>query len=281
MEEKIKVTIDGKKCAAKRGQTILEVAKENGIWIPTLCYDERLEPYGACRLCLVEVKGARGLLPSCTTAISPDMVIRTQSRRLNSIRKTIIELLLSDHPSDCMTCESTGSCVLQDLAYHYGVKETPYKGESRSYSIIDDNPLIDRDPSKCVLCGRCVRICEEIVGAGVYAFVARGFKGVVSTPYDRSLEESPCLFCGQCISTCPVGALTSKLSKGAGRPWELEKTETTCSYCGVGCTINLWTRDNQVVKVDAPIGKGVNKGNLCVKGRFGFEFIGSPERLKY
>lgn len=281
MPEEMKLTIDGKRCIGRKGQTILEVARENGIWIPTLCYEERLEPYGACRICLVEVEGARGLLPSCTTEITEGMKVRTENKRINSIRKTIIELLLSDHPVDCMTCESTGSCSLQDLAYHYGIKESAYKGETHEYHLMDDNPVIDRDPNKCILCGRCVRICEEVVGAGVYGFVNRGFDSIVGTPYDHQLEESPCLFCGQCISTCPVGALTSKLSRGMGRPWELEHTDTTCPYCGVGCTLRLWTRENKVVKVTAPMDKGVNRGNLCVKGRFGYQYIGSPERLKH
>lgn len=281
MPEGIRLTIDGRRCVGRKGQTILEVARENGIWIPTLCFDERMEPYGACRVCLVEVEGARALLPSCTSEITPDMVVRTSNERIDSIRRTVVELLLSDHPADCMTCESNGACALQDLAYRYGVKESPYKGESHSYHFMDDNPVIDRDPDKCILCGRCVRICEEVVGAGVYGFVGRGFDTTVGTPYGRTLEESPCMFCGQCVSTCPVGALTSKLSRGKGRPWELEETDTTCPYCGVGCTLTLWTRDNRVVNVTAPPDRGVNKGNLCVKGRFGFQYIDSPDRLKH
>ncbi len=281
MPEEMKLTIDGKKCAGRPGQTILEVARENDVWIPTLCFDERLQPYGSCRVCLVEVEGARGLIPACAAEIASGMVVRTSSKRIESIRRTVIELLLSDHPVDCMTCESTGSCALQDLAYHYGIKESCFKGEVHSYHLVDDNPVIERDPEKCVLCGRCVRICDEVVGPRVLGFVGRGFDSTVNPPYDRSLEESPCLFCGQCISTCPVGALTSKLSEGAGRPWELEQTDTICPYCGVGCTLRLWTRDNKVVNITAPMDKGVNKGNLCVKGRFGFQFINSPDRLKY
>lgn len=281
MPDDLKITIDGKRCRGVSGRTVLEVAQENDIWIPTLCHDPRLAPYGACRLCLVEVEGARGLLPACTAEITPDMVVRTENKRINSIRRTIIELLLSDHPADCMTCESAGACTLQDLAYRYGVKESPFKGETHAYHLLDDNPLIERDPDKCVLCGRCVRICEEVVGAGVYGFVARGFDTIVSTPYEHRLEESPCLFCGQCVSTCPVGALSSKISKGTGRPWELERTDTVCPYCGVGCSLTLMTRDNKVVRVSAPMDKGVNRGNLCVKGRFGYQYIDSRERLKY
>lgn len=281
MPEEIQVTIDGKKCAARRGQTILEVARGNGVWIPTLCHEERLSPYGACRLCLVAVDGARAFLPSCYAEVTPDMVVTTSNERIDSIRRTILELLLSDHPADCMTCESTGDCTLQDLAYRYGIKESPYRGDTHSYHLTDDNPVIERDLNKCVLCGRCVRICEEVVGAGVYCFVARGFDAIVSTPYDHPLEESPCLFCGQCISTCPVGALSSRLSVRAGRPWELEKTDTICPYCGVGCTLTLHTVDNRVVNVSAPLDRGVNRGNLCVKGRFGFQYINSPERLTH
>ncbi len=280
MSGEIRLKIDGKACSGLKGETILEVARRNEIWIPTLCYDERLEPYGACRLCLVEVKGARGLLPACTTEITEGMEVRTSTKRIESIRRTVIELLLSDHPDDCMTCESAGSCVLQDLAYRYGVKRSPYAGETHKYGILNGNPLIERDPNKCVLCGRCVRICEEVVGAGVYGFVNRGFDAIVSTPYDHSLLDTPCLFCGQCISACPVGALTSKISKGKGRYWDVKKTDTICPYCGVGCTITLWTKENRIVNVTAPIDKGVNKGDLCVKGRFGYQFVNSPDRLK-
>ncbi len=280
MSGEIKLKIDGKVCLGIKGETILEVARRNEIWIPTLCYDERLEPYGACRLCLVEVKGARGFLPSCTTEINDGMEVRTSTKRIESIRRTIIELLLSDHPEDCMTCESAGLCVLQDLAYRYGVRKSPYAGGSHKYEILNGNPLIERDPNKCVLCGRCVRICEDVVGAGVYGFVRRGFDAIVSTPYERSLLDSPCLFCGQCVSACPVGALTSKISKGKGRLWDVKKTDTICPYCGVGCTITLWVKENRIVNVTAPVGKGVNKGNLCVKGRFGYQFVNSPDRLK-
>ncbi len=279
--EEIRLSIDAKKCTGRPGLTILEVARENDIWIPTLCYDKRLKPYGSCRICLVEVEGAKGLVPACAMEVAPGMVVKTSSKRIESIRRTVIELLLSDHPVDCMTCESTGSCTLQDLAYHYGIKESSYKGEVRSFELRDDNPLIERDQKKCVLCGRCVRMCEDVVGASVYGLVGRGLEATVSTPYNRTLEESPCLFCGQCISTCPVGALTSKISEGAGRPWELETTDTICPYCGVGCTLRLWTRDNKVVNVSAPMDKGVNRGNLCVKERCGCQYINSPDRLKY
>jgi predicted molibdopterin-dependent oxidoreductase YjgC len=281
MPEQLQLQIDGEELVGEKGQTILEVAKENGIWIPTLCYDERLAPYGACRVCVVEVEGARGLLPACTTEVTPGMVVTTSNERIDSIRRTVVELLLSDHPQDCMTCESTGACALQDLAYRFGVKESEYGGETHDYHLLDDNPVIERDLNKCILCGRCVRICEEIVGAGVYGFVDRGFDAIVSTPYDRPLEETPCLFCGQCVSTCPVGALSCKMAEGLGRPWELERTDTTCPYCGVGCTLSLWTRGNEVVKVDAPLDRGVNRGNLCVKGRFGYEYISSDERLSH
>lgn len=279
MPDEITLTIDGKECKGRKGQTILEVATRCDIWIPTLCYEKRLAPYGACRICLVEVEGARAFLPSCYAEATDGMVVRTSNERIESIRRTIVELLLSDHPADCMTCESTGQCTLQDLAYRYGIKESAYKGDTHTYSLLDDNPVVERDLNKCILCGRCVRICEEVVGAGVYGFVARGFDSIVSTPYDHPLEESPCLFCGQCISTCPVGALSSKLAKGQGRIWELDKTDTVCPYCGVGCTLRLHTRDNTVVGVTAPLDAGVNKGNLCVKGRFGYQYINSPERL--
>ncbi len=276
--ERIAVEIDGNSYEALRGSTILEIAKANGIYIPTLCYEERLSPYGACRLCLVEVEGARGLLPACHAQADDGMVIHTTSEQIERIRKTLVELLLSDHPQDCMTCESSGSCTLQDLAYEYGVKEPRFQGEQHDYAVLAENPCIERDYNKCVLCGRCIRICREVQGVGVYDFVNRGFSAIPGTPYDLPLQETPCEFCGQCISTCPTGALTPLPSKGKGRDWQAKKVLTTCPYCGSGCQQELNVIDNRVMKVTAPVMVGSNQGNLCVKGRFGYDFIASEDR---
>ncbi len=278
--QEVHLNINGVDVIAEKGCTILEAAAENGIKIPTLCHEDRLEPYGACRICVVEVEDARGLLPACTTVATDGMVIKTETDELKRIRSTIIELLLSDHPLDCMTCESAGSCELQDLAYEYGVKDVYFVGEKHEYEKFVDGPLIERDYNKCILCGRCVRICREVQGVGVYDLMNRGFDAVPGTPFDKPLEESSCEFCGQCISTCPTGAIITLPSAGKGREWEMEKTKTTCTYCGVGCQLYLNVKDGKVVKVTSDYALGEpNHGNLCVKGRFGYDFIHHPDRL--
>lgn len=302
--EDITLRIDGNEYKARRGSTILEVARANGLYIPTLCYDERLEPYGACRLCLVEVEGARGLLPACTTEATDGMVVRTATETLERIRKTLVELLFSDHPRACTGCSSSGRCELQELARRYGVEESPYEGERHDYPVLEENPFIVRDYNKCVLCGRCIRICREVQGVGVYDLTNRGFSAVPGTPFERDMQDTPCEFCGQCISTCPTGALTARPFEERGRVWKREMarsacehfgvgleemmealgvegwtTRTTCAYCGCGCQLDLHVIDGQVVEVTSPVMQGPGQGNLCVKGRFGYDFISSPDRL--
>lgn len=276
----INITINGRAIEAGADRTILEAALENGIYIPNLCHDKRLKPYGACRLCLVEVKGARKLQTACSTKLKEGMVVETETPRLRQLRRTIIDLMLSDHRVDCVTCESTGDCRLQDLAYSYSVEKIRFEGEKSAHAGIDNNPLIERDYSKCILCGRCVRICDEVQGAFAVDFVGRGFSGSVDTSYSYPLPETTCEFCGQCVSSCPTGALIDKPSMNQGRAWQVQKTRTVCSYCGCGCTIDLHTNDGVVVGVSAPVGVGANKGNLCGKGRYGYAYINHPDRLK-
>jgi len=277
--EQVHLNIDGKEIVTTSDRTILEAAKEAGIRIPSLCYEQRMEPYGACRICLVEVEGARGLLPACYTTVTDGMVVHTATEDLIRLRRTILELILSDHPKDCMTCESTGNCELQDLAYEYGVKDVRFSGEEHHYETLADNPLIERDYDKCILCGRCIRICREVQGVGVYDFVNRGFDSVPGIPYNKPMMESPCEFCGQCVSTCPTGAIISIPSKGKGRTWQAEKVRTTCAYCGCGCQIDLHVRDGEIIEVSSPVMVGPGQGNLCVKGRYGYSFVQHEDRL--
>ncbi len=275
----VTIMVDGLALEAKAGQTVLEACRNADIHVPTLCADPRLAPYGACRLCIVEIEGVRGYPTSCTTVVSDGMNVTTRSEALFDLRKTVVELLLSDHKMDCLTCESAGACALQDVAYEHGVKSSPFVGEKHKVDVTENNPAIIRDLEKCIMCGRCVRICEQVEGPSVYGFTGRGFDSLPNTPFGVQMLENGCETCGQCVSTCPTGALRPRMSEGKGRTWEKTYTDTTCSYCAVGCTITLEAKDGKLVGASAPLGKGVNNGNLCVKGRYGYDYVNHPDRL--
>ncbi len=275
----VNLVIDGQKVSAPAGSTVLDAARQAGMEIPTLCDHPALAPIGACRICLVEIKGQRTLQPACTFPISEGMEVQTKSPKVVDARRFVLELLLSDHPLDCMTCDSAGSCELQDLAYEYGVKESRFSGEKHEYAVDDPNPFIQRDYNKCIQCRRCVRACEEINGSQAISMLWRGFDTKPGTPLDGNLEDSTCEFCGMCVELCPTGALLPKQALGKGRSWEMKQTKTVCPYCGVGCELTLWTKDNQLVQVTSSWEGGANHGSTCVKGRFGTDFVNSPERL--
>jgi len=279
-DNKIKITINGIEALCEKGETILQAAKKAGIRIPTLCHDDRLEPYGGCRLCSVEVRGVPRLLPACITPVSEGMEVITESETIQHIRKRLVSLLLSNHPNECMICEASGDCALQDLAYEYKVDGSAYGGERWNIPIHQANPFISYEPNKCIMCGRCVRICNEVVMAGTIDFTGRGFHTMPDTAFRTARTLSNCEFCGQCVSTCPTGALTDKKGRGKGRIHELKKVRTTCTYCGTGCNFYLNVKGNRVIKVSSDYDAPVNQGNLCVKGRYGYDFIHSPDRLK-
>ncbi|MBU1208845.1 MAG: NADH-quinone oxidoreductase subunit NuoG [Proteobacteria bacterium] len=273
----LKVTIDNKEVGVKEDATILEAAQEAGIKIPTLCYHKRLLPFGACRVCLVEVEGMPGrLIPSCTTPVTNGMVVRTSTTTVIKARKTVLELLLVNHPLDCPVCDKGGECSLQDLVYEYEVTSNRFQDKKFDFPVDFYSPLIERNLNRCILCGKCARVCEELIGVGEYSFVKRGFATKIGTDFDRLLN---CEFCGQCVDSCPVGALNDRLFLHRARVWDLKETNTTCAYCGVGCTLTVGTKNNRILRVRAPQAFGINQGNLCVKGRFGWEYIHNPERL--
>lgn len=278
-ERTLALEIDGLQAQAAPGETVLQVARRLGIEIPTLCHDDRLEPYGSCRMCLVEIEGARGPVPSCAAKVSEGMQVRTNTEKVRKIRKFVIELLLSNHPLDCPICEAAGDCRLQDYAYEYEVDMSPWGWQPLDFETEDRHPNVARDPNRCILCGRCVRICREVMDIGCWGFRNRGYDTIVDTPFNMPLQEVGCVSCGQCVSTCPVGALTHRRSRYAARHWQTEKTKTICSYCGVGCQITLHYHKGKFVRTTSDVGEGVNNGNLCVKGRFGMDFVNSPDRL--
>jgi predicted molibdopterin-dependent oxidoreductase YjgC len=204
------------------------------------------------------------------------MEVTTTSPTLEKLRRTILELLLSDHPNDCMICEKTGDCTLQEFAYFYGLRDNRFYGERRIYEIRDGNPLIERDMEKCILCNKCVRVCDEIQGVTAIDIAYRGFKAKVCPPYERDLD---CEFCGQCIRMCPTGALTGKKWALKGRQKDIKEVDTICPYCGCGCSLTLNIRKNEIVRVTSK-DDTLNEGWLCPKGTFGYHFVNNPERLK-
>ncbi len=275
----INIKVDGIEIEVEPGTTILQAARQLGIDIPTFCYDPELPSNGACRICVVEVEKARSLVASCVAPVAPGMVIHTESERVVSARKAVLTLMVANHPLDCITCQKTGECKLQDYCYRYGVSDSDFGGEVKELSHDDSNAFFIRDMNKCILCGVCVGKCQDVVGAGAIDFTRRGFVANVGPPYEDRIEDSTCVFCGLCIDSCPVGALTPKYLLGRGRPWEVEKTETICPYCSIGCNINLHVKDNEVIEVTPVDNNPVNRGHLCVKGKFGWDYLKSRDRL--
>ena len=278
------LTMNGRVIAAKENQTILEAALAHGIHIPRLCYDPRLTPTGACRLCLVEIEGEAGFHSSCTRKVAAGMSVNTDSDAIRASRKMTLEFLLSEHHAGCTTCDSDGDCTLQDYAYEYGADEKRFASlvpveQERVYT--SGHMGIVYDPAKCVRCQLCVRICADVAMVEALTLKGRALDVRVSTAFDLPLNETTCELCGLCVSACPTGALWDSAAKGQGRSKDLKKVRTTCTYCGVGCQIdlNVNPRTNRLVRVTSEAGCVPNDGNTCVKGRFGSQFVHSPERL--
>lgn len=276
----VNLTINGKTIKACEGQTVLQAARENRISIPTLCHHPDLPPVGACRLCVVQVEKMRGLVAACTLPVGEGMIVRTETPEVIEERKFVLEMLLTDHPNECMTCEVTGNCELQDWVYAYQVPYPNHKGARHSYPIgADPNPFVFTDFNKCILCTRCVRACAEIQGRNVWGVAYRGFNDRIVAGAEVTMLEAGCESCGACAAYCPTGALTDKPSRGGGRSYQMTKVLTTCTYCGVGCQFDLNVKDGRVVKVTSNSHAPVNGMALCVKGRYGYEFIHHKDRL--
>ena len=279
MSDDFTLTIDGREATAEPGMTVMQAADRAGLRIPRLCYHPELEPFAGCRVCVVEVEGMRTLAASCALPAAPGMVVRTDTERVTDARRLAVELLLSDHPADCLTCELCGKCELQQYAYELGVRASPFVGERHHDPLDDTNPFFLRDYTKCILCGRCVGMCQDVVRAGAIDFAHRGFETRIAGALGRPLQDTSCVFCGLCVQACPTGALVEKTRAGKGREWDFSAVRTTCPYCGVGCGLVVYRKDGEVVKVEGDEDSVVNRGFTCVKGRFGWDFATRSDRL--
>jgi len=273
----ITFNINGIDVQAEEGMTIYQAAENAGIYIPVLCYHPDLAIFGACRVCMVEANGR--VVTSCRAPVEEGMVVKTDTEDVRLIRKLNAELIMSNHNTDCESCARNGTCKLQEICSFIGIDEERMKRlrrfDASDYTVDSSNPYFERDPSKCVLCGICVRACDAINGVVAIDFAFRGYTSAVSTLGDKPLLDSKCESCGECVVRCPSGALSLKNQELPER-----EVKSICTYCGVGCSIYLGVRGEKVVSVRGDDESPVNEGDLCVKGRFGFSFISHPDRLK-
>jgi formate dehydrogenase (NADP+) alpha subunit len=273
----IRLTINGQGVEAKKGVTVLEAALNAGVYIPTLCYAPDLKPYGGCRLCVVEIEGMRGLVSSCTTPATDGMVVHTDTPRLDQSRRITMELIIANHHGDCLACVKNQDCELLETARYLGIEQDRVDRLRKGTEVLPmdrSHPMFTRDLNKCILCAKCVRACHEIVHVDAIDIAFRGNLARIATFGDKPIAESICKSCGECIMRCPTGALVPKWEK-----LPAHEVKTICTYCGVGCSIYLGVRDNKIVSLRGDPEGPVNKGTLCVKGRWGYDFVNHPERL--
>ncbi|MBI5641806.1 MAG: molybdopterin-dependent oxidoreductase [Nitrospirae bacterium] len=279
MGNMVNLKIDGKDVKVDEGLNLIEAAETAGIHIPNLCYLKGMKGIGACRLCLVELEGGKAPVIACNTKVKEGMSVLTKTEKVQEIRKFVIDLILSMHPLDCMTCTKAGVCNLQKYAYDFEIKESNFTRKKFGYATDEANPFIKRDPEYCVLCGRCIRICKA-QDTNVLEFSGRGVGAKVVTAQDKPLQESGCTFCGSCVDACPVNALLEADRWRRGREWEYEKVNSVCLSCGSGCSISVSSKDGTVVKVNAGSPEGAAERYICAIGRFGFDSLNSEMRLR-
>ncbi|MET7282316.1 formate dehydrogenase subunit alpha [Kribbella sp. NPDC005582] len=282
-EATVELLVDGVAVQVPPGTSVMRAAKHAGIDVPKLCATDNLEAFGSCRLCVVEIDGVRGTPASCTTPVAPGMVVRTQNEKLGKLRRGVMELYISDHPLDCLTCSANGDCELQDMAGVTGLREVRYgSGVDVGANHMDaptdsSNPYFDFEASKCIACSRCVRACDEVQGTFALTIEGRGFDSKVAAGAGGSFFESDCVSCGACVQACPTATLQEKSVIELGMP--TRSVITTCAYCGVGCSFKAELRGDELVRMVPYKNGGANEGHSCVKGRFAFGYASHPDRV--
>jgi len=280
-EKLVTLEIDGVEVSVPEGTSVMSAAVDAGVRVPKLCATDSLEAFGSCRLCLVEIEGRKGYPASCTTTVAPGMKVRTQTPKLADLRRGVMELYISDHPLDCLTCSANGNCELQDMAGVVGLREVRYgyEGENHLKAEKDNsNPYFSFDPSKCIVCSRCVRACEEVQGTFALTIDGRGFASIVSPSENQPFMESECVSCGACVQACPTATLMEKSVIDMGQADH--SVTTTCAYCGVGCSFRAEMKGSEVVRMIPNKEGKANRGHSCVKGRFAFGYATHPDRIK-
>ena len=276
------ITLDGEEVSFTTGETLYEIAERHRKEVPTLCYDSRLEAFGACRLCVVEVEGIRNPVASCTTQATPGMVVKTSTPEIEKHRKTLLEMVASENDEvDVDPLRGYASQELTVLVDRYDARTGSFQGKQSGQSRQDDdNPFILRDYDKCISCYRCVRVCAEQEGDYAISVQNRGFETQITTEFGGLLRDSACTFCGQCVQTCPTGALADrKAIKSVDVSGEIEKTRSVCPYCGGGWSVDLMSKGDRLVGIQPAMDGPANLGALCIKGQYAFDFVDHPDRM--